>query len=163
MINVKWAFCASLKNHKKQEENLTTLHISRIVLAYRLDTSLHSALPTPCFVRFHSFSPCPLQSHSRKPAFRYTQLDLFLVLWRELRRKQHPVVFSVVPQRATLVALSTQRARGSSLALSEQKKNTSVWMCFLLLVAGAGFEPHDLRVMSPTSYQAAPPRDIWCR
>ncbi len=31
------------------------------------------------------------------------------------------------------------------------------------LVAGAGFEPHDLRVMSPTSYQAAPPRDIWCR
>ena len=28
------------------------------------------------------------------------------------------------------------------------------------MVAGAGFEPHDLRVMSPTSYQAAPPRDI---
>ncbi len=31
------------------------------------------------------------------------------------------------------------------------------------LVAGVGFEPHDLRVMSPTSYQAALPRDIWCR
>ena len=28
------------------------------------------------------------------------------------------------------------------------------------MVAGAGFEPYDLRVMSPTSYQAAPPRDI---
>ena len=28
------------------------------------------------------------------------------------------------------------------------------------LVAGVGFEPHDLRVMSPTSYQAAPPRDM---
>ena len=28
------------------------------------------------------------------------------------------------------------------------------------LVAGVGFEPHDLRVMSPTSYQAALPRDI---
>ncbi len=28
------------------------------------------------------------------------------------------------------------------------------------LVAGMGFEPHDLRVMSPTSYQAALPRDI---
>ena len=27
------------------------------------------------------------------------------------------------------------------------------------LVAGVGFEPHDLRVMSPTSYQAALPRD----
>ena len=29
-----------------------------------------------------------------------------------------------------------------------------------LLVAGVGFEPHDLRVMSPTSYQTAPSRDI---
>ena len=28
------------------------------------------------------------------------------------------------------------------------------------LGAGAGFEPHDLRVMSPTSYQTALPRDI---
>ena len=27
------------------------------------------------------------------------------------------------------------------------------------MVAGAGFEPHDLRVMSPTSYQTALPRD----
>ena len=27
------------------------------------------------------------------------------------------------------------------------------------MVAGVGFEPHDLRVMSPTSYQAAPSRD----
>ena len=26
--------------------------------------------------------------------------------------------------------------------------------------AGVGFEPHDLRVMSPTSYQAALPCDI---
>ena len=29
-----------------------------------------------------------------------------------------------------------------------------------LFIAGMGFEPHDLRVMSPTSYQAALPRDI---
>ena len=28
------------------------------------------------------------------------------------------------------------------------------------LVAEMGFEPHDLRVMSPTSYQTAPLRDI---
>ena len=28
------------------------------------------------------------------------------------------------------------------------------------LVAGVGFEPHGLRVMSPTSYQTALPRDI---
>ena len=31
----------------------------------------------------------------------------------------------------------------------------------LYLVAGVGFEPHDLRVMSPTSYQTALPRDIF--
>ena len=38
------------------------------------------------------------------------------------------------------------------------------------MVAEVGFEPHDLRVMSPTSYQAALLRDIvfgfrqfWCR
>ncbi len=31
----------------------------------------------------------------------------------------------------------------------------------LSLVAEMGFEPHDLRVMSPTSYQAAPLRDIF--
>ena len=31
---------------------------------------------------------------------------------------------------------------------------------FEFLVAGAGFEPRDLRVMSPTSYLAALPRDI---
>ena len=29
-----------------------------------------------------------------------------------------------------------------------------------LMVAGAGFEPYDLRVMSPMSYQTALPRDI---
>ena len=29
------------------------------------------------------------------------------------------------------------------------------------MVAGMGFEPHDLRVMSPTSYQTALPRDIF--
>ena len=30
----------------------------------------------------------------------------------------------------------------------------------LIMVAGVGFEPHDLRVMSPTSYLAAPSRDM---
>ncbi len=38
-------------------------------------------------------------------------------------------------------------------------KNAPFWVLFVL-VAGAGFEPHDLRVMSPTSYQTAPPRDM---
>ena len=33
-------------------------------------------------------------------------------------------------------------------------------MSFAFLVAEVGFEPHDLRVMSPTSYQAALLRDM---
>ena len=32
---------------------------------------------------------------------------------------------------------------------------------FVILGAEVGFEPHDLRVMSPTSYQAALLRDIF--
>ena len=41
-------------------------------------------------------------------------------------------------------------------------------MCYLFfLVAGVGLEPHDLRVMSPTSYQLLYPAIlgnlVWCR
>ena len=47
---------------------------------------------------------------------------------------------------------------------STDQKDKAVHLdCFIFLVAGVGFEPHGLRVMSPTSYQAALPRDIWCR
>ena len=45
------------------------------------------------------------------------------------------------------------------LVIGKRKNHPDGWF-FLLLVAGVGFEPHDLRVMSPTSYQAALPRDI---
>ena len=42
-----------------------------------------------------------------------------------------------------------------------KRKNSIHQMVFrVLLVAEMGFEPHDLRVMSPTSYQTAPLRDI---
>ncbi len=34
------------------------------------------------------------------------------------------------------------------------------YRCYLF-IAGVGFEPHDLRVMSPTSYQTALSRDIF--
>ena len=40
------------------------------------------------------------------------------------------------------------------------KKHPKSMISGVFLVAGMGFEPHDLRVMSPTSYQAALPRDI---
>ena len=38
------------------------------------------------------------------------------------------------------------------------KKDTKL-IGVILMVAGAGFEPYDLRVMSPMSYQTALPRD----
>ena len=41
-----------------------------------------------------------------------------------------------------------------------KKGKATLRAAFPFLVAGVGFEPHDLRVMSPTSYQAALPRDI---
>ena len=40
------------------------------------------------------------------------------------------------------------------------KKIKQPFGCLIFLVAEVGFEPHDLRVMSPTSYQAALLRDI---
>ena len=40
------------------------------------------------------------------------------------------------------------------------KKHPKSMISGVFLVAEVGFEPHDLRVMSPTSYQAALLRDI---
>ena len=39
-----------------------------------------------------------------------------------------------------------------------QNKKGILLDTLFVLVAGTGFEPRDLRVMSPTSYLAAPPR-----
>ena len=43
------------------------------------------------------------------------------------------------------------------------KKHPWTFIQGLFSIAGKGFEPHDLRVMSPTSYQTALPRDIQFR
>ena len=85
------------------------------------------------------------------------------------RQGSYPIllVFSLV----ALASPSTGRARAPSplpppevveidQISAEQKKTDPIGSVFFCLVAGVGFEPHDLRVMSPTSYQAALPRDI---
>ena len=41
----------------------------------------------------------------------------------------------------------------------KNKKVPNDCLTLMLMVAGAGFEPYDLRVMSPMSYQTALPRD----
>ena len=88
------------------------------------------------------------------------------------RQGSYPIllVFSLV----ALASPSTGRAcapsplpppsvvEGTNPSRRETKKDTRPGV-FSLLVAGVGFEPHDLRVMSPTSYQAALPRDIYER
>ena len=62
---------------------------------------------------------------------------------------------------------SVQRAEGNEVQnpiiatfLPKAKKEGSFFN--EPLVAEMGFEPHDLRVMSPMSYQTALPRDIGC-
>ena len=55
-------------------------------------------------------------------------------------------------------------ARFSSITNKNQPdlERSELIFCWYLptALAGKGFEPHDLRVMSPTSYQTALPRDI---
>ena len=67
-----------------------------------------------------------------------------------------------LPRRRSRSALTTSglfaRAHNSSVICAKLKftvkmKNSTIWVLFFVLVAGVGLEPHDLRVMSPTSYQ----------
>ena len=73
-----------------------------------------------------------------------THCVLFSALTHSLRRRE---------------AAAGGRGGKSRPAIGKRKDHPTGWS-FLLLVAGVGFEPHDLRVMSPTSYQAALLRDI---
>ena len=53
-----------------------------------------------------------------------------------------------------------RKSRVGNSEKSEKCKKKKPLARLFFLVAGMGFEPHDLRVMSPTSYQTALPRDI---
>ena len=60
----------------------------------------------------------------------------------------------------------TWQWKESNFKMSRQRKDPyllgfSSKIRVIILVAETGFEPRDLRVMSPTSYQAAPLRDIY--
>ena len=58
-----------------------------------------------------------------------------------------------------LVVLVAQRLSIDKRITRRVTKKTSSVQMRLVMVAGMGFEPHDLRVMSPMSYQTALPRD----
>ena len=49
----------------------------------------------------------------------------------------------------------------SGKVAKNKNEKSSPFGLLSFLVAETGFEPRDLRVMSPTSYQAAPLRDIY--
>ena len=46
--------------------------------------------------------------------------------------------------------------------INKENKNSTQQGAVFVLVAGVGLEPHDLRVMSPTSYQLLYPAILIC-
>ena len=107
---------------------------------------------------------CPPQSHSRNA--RKAQLCSISPCLVGYHGAKTP--------HCGLFACSPTTSSGSRFAQFSflQPKQKGHRLVSFALVAGVGFEPHDLRVMSPTSYQAALPRDIklcdpethgWCR
>ena len=69
--------------------------------------------------------------------------------------------FRVLLSTSELFALRAHNPRTGALSLFTNKTKKAVRLdCFFVLVAEMGFEPHDLRVMSPTSYRTALLRDI---
>ena len=59
-------------------------------------------------------------------------------------------------QRAKLLRFKSHLRTQSK----KEKLSHPLWDNWAFLVAEMGFEPHDLRVMSPASYQTAPLRDM---
>ena len=102
----------------------------------------------------------PARSHNGKLSSSQLFGSARALLYGLPSRKTVINCFSLVTQRATLVVLITRRARGTSPFASKRKKHNRKGCASFSLVAEMGFEPHDLRVMSPTSYQTAPLRDM---
>ena len=82
-----------------------------------------------------------------------TLLCPLLIFVNRLQKTVHRTVFylgsptpSGITRRCEIVP------RGVSLNLQTKRKGIRLG-CLFVLVAGVGLEPHDLRVMSPTSYQ----------
>ena len=74
-----------------------------------------------------------------------------------LRQKRLSTVLCLALPLPSPKVVEMCKARSASKK-KEKTHHKGVFSFFL--VAGVGFEPHDLRVMSPTSYQTAPSRDI---
>ena len=73
------------------------------------------------------------------------------------KKKRYSIVFSSLPNEPRSSVYN--RSRKAQASASQPNEKTTRLGGFRL-VAEVGFEPHDLRVMSPTSYQAALLRDM---
>ena len=77
---------------------------------------------------------------------------MLLTLFGFTRQKQPSVVFDFATHSLLRRSLAIQNLPQHQ---ENNKKDIRVDVLFVILGAEAGFEPRDLRVMSPTSYQAA--------
>ena len=117
-----------------------------------------------------------LKNHLRKKDVHYLHAPphpaafedtpLYVGLSKASYKTSHFVsVARLLPPLAAVPALPSPSARDLSLqiptalGLNGTKKEKRQLLLFSV-VAGVGFEPHDLRVMSPTSYRTALPRTI---
>ena len=90
---------------------------------------------------------------------RKSRLCRLLVRWTSFGKNSYQLFLPRHPTSTARRFITCRPWKGKTHSEAKKEKHTTR-VCFSFLVAGVGFEPHDLRVMSPTSYQAALPRDI---
>ncbi len=137
--------------------------------------SIHSARHTPCFVRSRGAKRILNPFGLLAPDLRViaSRPSPSCVVSRRLgtlasphshfgrHRKRKTILNRFSFTNPTSYARRHNPKDKSYRCASMRPKRKGSTMCYLFfLVAGRGFEPPDLRVMSPTSYQAALPRDI---
>ena len=88
--------------------------------------------------------------------------EIFCSLLLSKFRPLPPLRLTSSPTGCVSAHRPTTSSVGRDNSYPYQKESTNLLVDAFFLVAGVGFEPHGLRVMSPTSYQAALPRDLFC-
>ena len=102
----------------------------------------------------------PFRKHRRAASVRQARLAALLVFVTHLQKGRTASFLPRSPTPSAAARRLPEVAVKNPVSVIGKRKDHPTGWSFLLLVAGVGFEPHDLRVMSPTSYQAALPRDM---
>ena len=111
----------------------------------------------------------PFRKYSRDLSQGTALLCSLLIFVNRLKKTVHRTVFyRGSPTPSGITRRREVSPRGVSLALQTKRKDIHSG-CLFILVAEVGLEPHDLRVMSPTSYQLLYSailiflKQLWCR